>query len=89
MTNDNARYDMSFFAAEGDDAGVFFDDFTTAVATWSWMRPGDQPPTVREAAQAFTCTDDVIRRAVEEHPWMFLTGPDDDPTKQRIEADGE
>lgn len=45
--------------------------------------------TVREAAIAFKMTDADVRRAVIAHYWMFITGPDDDPTKQFIEHEGE
>lgn len=45
-------------------------------------------PTVRETALAFKMTDADVRQAVEAHPFMFLSGPDD-PTEQRIEHDGE
>lgn len=45
--------------------------------------------TVREAATAFRMTDADVRRAVRAHYWMFLEGPDDDPTKQFIEHEGE
>lgn len=89
MMKDRAAHDMSFFADPGDEAGVFFDDFVVAVGVWSWMQQGDVPPTVRAAAQAFCVTDDVIRKAIDAHPWCFLSGPDDDATKQLIEADGE
>lgn len=46
-------------------------------------------PSVRETALAFKMTDANVRRAVEAHPWMFVYGPDDDPTKQFIEHEGE
>jgi acyl-CoA reductase-like NAD-dependent aldehyde dehydrogenase len=37
-------------------------------------------------------TDDLraaVRAAVEDHSWMFLTGPGDAPEKQIIEHEGE
>ena len=80
-------YDRTFFCAE-DEAGVTFDQFHAALSVWAWMQPGSKP-TVRAASQAFNVTDQTIREAVEEHYWMFLSGPDDDPTKQIIEHDGE
>ena len=33
--------------------------------------------------------DEMVRQAVEWHPWMLLSGPADDATKQTIEHDGE
>ncbi|ETR75905.1 hypothetical protein X566_20040 [Afipia sp. P52-10] len=85
---DRAAYDMSYFAGPDDDAGVSFDDFMIALAVWSWMRPGNNSPTVSEAADVFGVTHDVIRRAVNDHPWMLLEGPPDEPRRQRIEHDG-
>lgn len=87
--SDRVAYDMSFFASPGDDAGVFFDDFMNALSVWAWMRPGNECPTVGEAADAFGVTHDVICTAVNDHPWMFLTDLDDDRAMQRIEHDGE
>jgi hypothetical protein len=82
------RYGRDFFT-DGEEAGVPWGNFLTALQVWTWMRPGDEPCTVREAAIAFDVADEVVREAVNEHPWMFLVGPDDDPTQQRIDHDGE
>lgn len=54
-----------------------------------WAIQQKKPPTVREAALTFNCDDQMIRQAVEFHYWMFVTGPDDDPSKQIIEHEGE
>lgn len=86
--SDRAPYDMSFFA-DDDNAGVHFDDFINALSVWAWMRPGNGCPTVGEAADAFGVAHDVICNAVNVHPWMFLTGLDDDRAQQRIEHEGE
>ncbi len=72
-----------------ETAGIPWDNFVTALQVWSFMRPGDTQATVREAADQFGVTDNVIRQAVSGHPWMFLFGPNDDPTKQIIDHDGE
>ncbi len=45
--------------------------------------------TVREVGDAFNLDDGQVRSAVEAHPWMYLSGPDDDATKQTIGHDGE
>jgi len=45
--------------------------------------------TVREVGDAFNLDDAQVRQAVAAHYWMFLSGPDDDPTKQEIEHEGE
>lgn len=47
-----------------------------------------RPVTVRDASIAFNTTDAVIREAVEDAHWILVTGPGDDPTKQRLELDG-
>lgn len=81
------KYDRSFFQDDYDEAGIHWDNFQVAIQIWSAMQP--RKTTVREAADAFHVEDAVIRAAVEDHYWMFLTGPDDDPTKQIIEHEGE
>lgn len=75
------------FAYPNDEAGVFIDDLGRALVTWSGMQ--EQIMTVADAADAFNTTPEVIREAIEEVMWIFVVGPDDDPTKQRIELDGE
>lgn len=74
---------------EDDDAGIHVGQLAEAVSVWAWMQAGDEPQTVATAALTFNTTPALIRQAIEIHPWAFLTGPDDDPTKQRIEHDGE
>lgn len=89
MSDTDTKETMAFFMGPEDDAGIQWEDFVTAVATWGWMRPGGQP-TVREAADQFGVVDQVIINAVKRHPWMFLAGEDDDdPTELKIEYDGE
>lgn len=89
MSSVPTKETMDFFMGPEDHAGIQFEDFVTAVSVWAWMRPGDQP-TVRETADQFGVTDQVILNAVKRHPWMFLGGEDDDdPTEIKIEFDGE
>jgi hypothetical protein len=78
-----------FIDDDSDEAGIPWDNFVTALQVWSFMRPGDKQATVREAADEFGVTDEVIQMAVKQHYWMFLCGADDDPTKQYIDHDGE
>lgn len=78
-----------FFMTDDDEAGIPWDNFVTALQVWSYMRPSDKQLTVRQAADEFGVTDEVIRAAVDEHYWMLLGGPPDDPTKQYIDHDGE
>lgn len=88
MTRDKLERD--FFELDEDDCGIPFESFVTALSVWAAMQDEKGAvPTVRQAADEFHVTDSVIRQAVDDHYWMFITGPDDDPTKQRIEHDGE
>ena len=80
------KQDMSVFGLDEDDVGIEFGDFTEALMTLITLG-GARP--VREVGDLFDLTDDVVRAAVKENGWLFLTGPDDDPTKQMIEVDGE
>lgn len=90
MSGERQKYDRDFFIDDDDDeTGIPWNNFVTALQVWSFMRPGNNQATVREAADQFGVADDVIRQAVDEHAWMFLGGPDDDPTKQYIDHEGE
>jgi hypothetical protein len=63
-----------------------------AIQFWAVQQqedPNGRQPTIRDAALAFRMTDADVRAAVEHHYWMFVTGPDDDPTMQFIEHEGE
>ncbi|MEX2629526.1 MAG: hypothetical protein WD341_06260 [Tistlia sp.] len=61
--------------------------FANAVQVWALEQR--RTVTVRDAAEVFNCPDAMICEAIEDHPWMFVEGPDDDPTKQTIEHEGE
>lgn len=74
---------------ESDEAGIHQHQLGEAVSVWSWMQQGDSPQTVASASLTFNTTPELIRAALDEHPWAFWTGPKDDPTKQDIEHDGE
>lgn len=75
------------FAKEGDEAGVLMEWLGTALVTFCAMQ--DHTITVRQAAIAFNTTPEVIREAVEDAMWISVVGPGDDPTKQRLELDGD
>lgn len=90
MSETRERHGRDFFVDDDtDEAGIPWDNFVTALQVWSFMRPGDKQATVQEAADQFDVTIDVIRMAVNQHYWMFLEGPDDDPKKQSIYHEGE
>ena len=59
-----------------------------ALQVWAVLQ-NRQNVSVREAGDAFNLDDAQIRELVDAHPWMFLLGSDDDPSKQTIEHDGE
>ncbi len=75
------------FAAPDEEVGVFIDGLGRALVTWTAMQ--DHIPTVAEAMAAFNTTMAVIWEAVEEASWIDIVGPGDDPTKQKLELDGE
>ena len=76
------------FVEEEHEAGIHMDRLGTALVTWAAMNYGKKQ-TVAEAAEAFNTTADVIREAIGCAMWITYVGPDDDPTKQTIELDGE
>ena len=69
-----------------DQPGITKHQFETAVSVWTWMQPGDEAPTVAVTAASFNTTPEIVRECVRASEWMFLDGPDDDPTKQRVET---
>ena len=69
-----------------DQPGITKQQFETAVSVWTWMQPGNEAPTVAATAASFNTTPEIVRQCVRESEWMFLDGPDDDPTKQRVET---
>lgn len=60
----------------------------TAIQCWAILQNRINV-TVAEAARAFNVPTTTIRAAVEDHPWMYLEGPDDTPDRQIIGHDGE
>ena len=54
--------------------------FGSALQVWSCLQ--GRPTTVNEAALTFNVPPELIRQAVEDHSWMFLSGDE-------IEHDGE
>lgn len=81
-------FTMEHVAGDEDEAGITLGDIGRALCLWASMNSGSDT-SVRRAAAVFATTDEVIRAAVGADPWAFLAGPDDDPTKQTIEVDGE
>jgi hypothetical protein len=74
---------------DDSEAGIHEGQLAEAISVWAWMQSSPKPQTVAAAALTFNTTPALVRRVIAIHPWAFLTGPDDDPTKQRIEHDGE
>ena len=69
-----------------DQPGITKQQFETAISVWTWMQPGDEAPTVAATAASFNTTPEIVRECVRASEWMFLDGPDADPTKQHIET---
>jgi hypothetical protein len=73
---------------DDEECGIHLGQLGAAIATWAWMQ-SDHPQSVAMAALTFNTTTQNVRDAIAVHPWAFLSGPSDDPTKQVIEHDGE
>lgn len=73
-----------------NEPGIHQSQLAEAISVWTWMQAGPHAQTVASVARAFNTTVQIIRDAIDIlHPWIFVTGPDDDPEKQLIEHDGE
>jgi hypothetical protein len=68
--------------------GVMWSDFVTAVGIWVYTNEDLTRLSVAEAALAFNTTPELVREAIDEHPWLDWR-QDDDPAKQYISTDGE
>jgi hypothetical protein len=62
--------------------------FANAIQVWAICQEKTDV-TVAEAAAAFKVPPQRIVEALEDLPWMFVAGPDDDYSKMTIEHDGE
>ncbi len=63
-----------------------------AIQFWSIQNFNSQTkksPTISDAAIAFRMPTAAVKEAVEHHYWMYIEGPDDDPTRQVICHEGE
>ena len=72
----------------GEDLGVQWSDFVTAVGVYVYVNEKNGEPTIACIARAFNTTPDLVREAVEEHPWLY-SDHDDDPQLQTVGSDGE
>lgn len=70
-------------------SGVMFEDFITAVGTYVYTNEGDYQVSVADVAQAFNTSVELVREAVDAHPWLCLAGHAETPTDQFIQSDGE
>jgi hypothetical protein len=88
---------MSEYFGQDDDSWNHEDDgkvgvslFGNAVQVWAIFNANAGNPTsVADAAVAFAVHPVMIIEAINDHAWMFITGPDDDFTKMQIEHEGE
>ena len=60
-----------------------------AIQVWSALQNQFGETPVAACATALNVPPPEIIRAVEDHPWMFLSGPRDDLMKLMIEHDGD
>jgi hypothetical protein len=78
---------------EDDDhePGIHRREFAEAVSVWAWMTGQHDPRSVAEASLTFNTTPDMIRRAIDDHAWMFRGWGvhTTEPLLQFIEHDGE
>lgn len=79
---------MEHVEQNDDEAGVHLEDIGRALMIWATMNHG-RDVSVRAAAGAFNTTEQIVCAAVKVDAWAFLVGPDDDPTQQWIDVDGE
>lgn len=74
-------------------SGVMFEDFISAVGVYVYTNEGDYQVSVADVAQAFNTTVELVREAVDGHPWLFLRDSSrankQNPAMQYIESDGE
>ena len=82
-----AALGLADFERDTDTAGVHWEHFVTAVGIFVYMQ--ETFPTVADVALTFNATPEAVREAAAQHPWLFVSGEDSDPTKQHIETDGE
>lgn len=85
------KLDRSYFVADSDTAGISWRAFIDGLYAWTILQHEKlgAAPTVREASEAWHVLDGTIIAAAGEVYWMSVEGPDDDPTKQKLELDGE
>lgn len=88
----SGKHDRSYFVNDmGDEPGVPWMVFAKGLSAWAFMQHEKlgRSPTVREASDSWHVTDATVREAASEDYWMSVEGPDDDPTKQTLEHDGD
>lgn len=61
--------------------------FADAIQVYSLSQP--QQTSLAEVCRIFRCDRQKVIEAVDAHPWMLWSGPDDLDTMRMIEHDGE
>lgn len=90
MSDFFATNELDDFDLETGKPGIAM--VSSAIQFWSVQNFDSETkrhPSVQATADAFKMTVEDVRAAVAFHYWMFLSGPDDDATKQFIEHEGE
>lgn len=71
---------------ENGEVGISPFQLEGAIQTWSALQ--GRATSIVEAATTFNVRPELVREVVEANFWMFVVGPEGDPTKQFIEHEG-
>ena len=82
--------ERAFFGQDAEGCGIPLDNLGTAIQVWTALHTEatGASATLRATAQAFHIDDALVREVVADHPWLYLAGPDDDPSRQTVEHEG-
>ena len=69
-----------------DQPGITKEALENAISVWTFMQPGELAPTVAATAASFNTMPEIVRECVRASQWMFLDGPDGDPTRQYVDT---
>ncbi len=88
---ENRLIEESFFQLDDAGLGISLSDLANTIQVWSILhvQATREVATVGKAAEILHVSPDLVAKVVSEHPWMFLSGREDDRTQQIIEHEGE
>lgn len=80
---------VQFERDQDASVGVMWRDFVTAVGIAVYTNEGTgRSVTVAYLATIFNTTPELVREAIDEHPWLF-SEQNDDSARQVVMSDGE